>query len=186
LEFIDFIRKRLFESNIKKLSRKVIRNRVSLKFNESKTIAILFNADNQEDYELVRKYVIYLRDLKKQVKAIGYFNSNFIPHFTYPKLDYDFFCKKDLYFNLSPKTNFDKSFLEKEFDILIDLNFKNEYALRYFAILSNAKCKIGIESHTNRDIHDLLLNLEKEKGIKYFLRHLDHYLGIINQSTNLT
>ena len=174
------------EHNLKLHSKKVIKKSVALNFNHCKAIAILFNAGDSEDYELIRKYVLYLRDQKKQVKAIGYFDSNFIPYFTYPKLDYDFFCKKDLNFNLSPKTNFHKSFLEKEFDILIDLNLKNENPLRYFAVLSNAKCKIGIESDINRGIHDLLFSIDKGKGVKFFLRHLDHYLGIINQQTEKT
>lgn len=182
MSLVQNIRLKLAENNLRTLFKKATRQRASLNFSEAKTIAILFDATTQENFELVKKYVQYLRDLKKSVKAVGYFNAKELPHFTYSKLEYDFFAQKDLNFNLSPKTNFDKAFLDTDYDILIDLNLNDEFVLRYFATLSKAKFKIGIFSEKNKNIHDLLLNVEKEKGIKYFLKHLDHYLGIINQS----
>ena len=40
-------------------------------FKEIKTVGILFDATKPDDFELVKRYVLYLREHHKRIKAIG-------------------------------------------------------------------------------------------------------------------
>ena len=65
-------------------------------FDNIKTVGILFDSSNAEDYEIVKRYVLYLREHKKRVKAIGFFNTKNLPPMTYSKLEYDFFSAREI------------------------------------------------------------------------------------------
>jgi effector-binding domain-containing protein len=112
----------------------LVRERSILSLDDAKTIGILFEATDKDEFELVKKYVLYLRELKKKVKAIGYFSTGETPAFTYSKLEYDFFSKKDLSWFNKPNDKFVSNFMQEDFDILIDLNIHDHFALRYVAL----------------------------------------------------
>ena len=65
-------------------------------FEKVKTVGIIFDATNTEDYEIVKRYVVYLREHLKKVKVMGFFSTKEIPALTYSKLEYDFFTTKEL------------------------------------------------------------------------------------------
>src|ERR1035441_1053203 len=82
----------------------VHRNKKFMNMEEAKTIGIVFDATDKEDFELVKKYVLYLKEMKKKVKAIGFFNQKESPPMAFSKLEYDFFSLKDLLWNNIPNT----------------------------------------------------------------------------------
>jgi hypothetical protein len=149
-------------------------------FEKAKTIGIVFNASIIEDFQLVQKYVKYLKGLNKQVKALGYFSTGEIPDITYSKLEFDFFTKKHLNWHLKPQRSFIDNFILEEFDLLLVIDLKNDFPLRYISALSRAKFKIG-NLIADTQIYDLMIEVEEGKGIKYFLKHLDHYLMQLNK-----
>ena len=63
------------------------------KFENVKTVGIIFDAASAEDFELVKRYANELRDNGKKVKVLGYFKSNGVPALTYSKLDFDFLLR---------------------------------------------------------------------------------------------
>jgi hypothetical protein len=169
------IQRKIGEMFLKKELTGFSRERGFKGFPASSTIGIIFNATDAEEFELVKKYVKYLRDLKKKVKTIGYFEQRDIPDMTYSKIEYDFFSKRDLNWHQKPIKPFIDNFLEEEYDILIDLNIKDLFPLKYIASLSKAKFKIGRFAE-NIDLYDLMIEMEQEKGLKFFLKNLDNYL----------
>ena len=164
----------------------VRRNKMFLNLEEAKTIGIVFDATDNESFELVKKYISYLKDLKKRVKGIGFFNSKTTPPMAYSKLEYDFFCQKDLAWNYIPNSIYVKNFIEDQYDILIDLNLKDLFPLKYISSLSCAKFKVGKSSKWNSSIFDLMLDIDASKNLTYFLRNLDTYLFIINKKHDKT
>ncbi|MFH1005223.1 MAG: hypothetical protein V1781_07000 [Bacteroidota bacterium] len=157
------------------------RNKAFINLEQAKTIGIVFDATEEENLELVKKYIAYLREMKKKVKAIGYFDQKQIPSFVYSKLEYDFFCSSELNWYNVPSVVYVENFLNDEFDILIDLNLDDCFPLRYISSLSKAKFKVGGKSEQNSSIFDLMIEIDLSKGIKYFLRTIDTYLFIINK-----
>ena len=164
----------------------VRRNKMFLNLDDAKTIGIVFDATKNENFDLVKKYITYLRDLKKRVKGIGFFDSKTTPAMAYSKLEYDFFCLKDLSWNYIPNNIYVKNFIEDQYDILIDLNLKDAFPLKYISTLSRAKFKVGKSSKWNSSIFDLMLDVDASKDLKYFLRNLDTYLFIINKKHDKT
>jgi hypothetical protein len=160
--------------------------RVKTAFNmfEARTFVILFEGSRIDDVDLVKKYVNYLKEMKKKVRVIGFFNTEFPPDFTYSKLDYEFFSIKELNWHMKPSGTFVRSFLEEEFDVLIDLNFEDHFPLTYLSTLSNAHFKVGKFSTENQQIFDLLIDTAKGKTFKYLLQQVDIYLQMINKKTD--
>ena len=63
---------------------------------DAKSIGILFEATTKEQVKEVKPLVDYFFKLKKDVKAFGFVNSKQYDECHIPKLQYDFFNKKDL------------------------------------------------------------------------------------------
>jgi len=178
--FIDNIKKNYAKRQIKTEAKNVSRQKTPVNIDAAKTIGIAFQFTDKDDFELLKKYVIYLRELKKKVKAIGFYNTKEEPNVSYSKVDYDFFGKKSHNWYGKPTDHIVTNFIEEEFDIFIDLNVNDEPVLTYVAAMSRAKFKLG-RFEENDYIHDLLFESPKEKGLKFFLRQVDTYLAMINK-----
>ncbi|MBN8703096.1 MAG: hypothetical protein J0M08_08525 [Bacteroidetes bacterium] len=176
----EYIGKFLLQSEAKKNSR----NRRAFNLEDAKTIGILFDSSNKEDFDLLKKYITYLKEMKKKVKAIGYYSSGFVPQFTYSKLEYDFFTPKELNLYCKPTEAFVKNFIEEEYDILIDLNMRAELPLQFIGAASKAQFKVGIHNDFNEKNYDFLIKVDTDKSVKFFLRQIDTYLFMINNRTN--
>jgi hypothetical protein len=154
----------------------------TFKFGEIKTVGILFDAKNTEDFETVKRYLLYLREYKKRVKIIGYFNSKEIPALTYSKLEYDFFSNKELNKIGKPTSPIIKNFIEEEYDLLLDLNVHDHFPLKYIAALSKAHFKVGKYNENDTEIYDMMIDADNTKTVKYFLRQIDTYINMLNNT----
>ncbi len=148
---------------------------------DTKTIGILLDATNSEDFELIKKYVIYLKSLGKNVYCICFYDHKVDPNYQYPKSEFDFINLKSVDISLTPTSPYIKSFISEQKDLLIDANLKNIFTLRYIAALSNAKFKVGVDIPENKKIHDLLVSITPESGVKNFLKNVDVFLEKINR-----
>lgn len=165
---------------IKSEANNLSRQKIVCNIDDAKTIGICFPFTDKEDFDLLKKYVLYLRDLKKKVKAIGYYTTKEEPAVQYSKVDYDFFSKTAHNWYGKPTDHIVKNFIEEEFDIMIDINPNKDAVLTYIAAMSHARFKVG-RFEENDYIHDLLFESPKEKGLKFFLRQVDTYLAMINK-----
>jgi len=150
-------------------------------FNAIRTVGILFDASNPEDYELVKRYVVYLREHTKKVKVIGFFSTKNIPSLTYSKLEYDFFSLKELNWFGKPNTHIIENFINEEYDLLIDLNIHDHFALKYISALSKAKFKVGKFKEGDEQIYDMMIDADNTQKLKYFLRQVDTYISMLNK-----
>jgi hypothetical protein len=151
------------------------------------TVGILFDATKAEDLELVKKYVNALRDNRKKLKVIGFFDTKEIHNMTYSKLEYDFISHKELNLLGKPTDAFIENFMEDKLDLLIDLNINDHFPLRYIAALSKATFKVGKFSEKDKAIYDLMIDIDNIEGdkaqpLKYFLKQVDTYLAMINKN----
>lgn len=177
---IDNIKTFYATKQIRSEAKNLSRQKVVCNIDDAKTIGICFPFTDKEDFELLKKYVIYLRELKKKVKAIGYYTGKEEPAVQYSKVDYDFFSKTSHNWYGKPTDHIVKNFVEEEFDILLDINPNKDSVLTYVAAMSHAKFKVG-RFEEDDYIHDLLFESPNEKGLKFFLRQVDTYLSMINK-----
>jgi hypothetical protein len=183
LSLTDNIKKKFALSKINSEAKLVSRNKAVFNIGDAKTIGILFQFTTPEDFELLKKYVLYLRDMKKKVKALVYYTGKEEPNVQYSKVDYDLFSRKSHNWFGKPTDHIVTNFIEEEYDILIDLNFSKESVLTYIAATSRARFKVG-QLEPNDTIHDLLIDSPTEKGLKFFLRQVDTYLAMINKKND--
>jgi hypothetical protein len=147
---------------------------------EAKRIGILYTLDNVPDYDRVSEFVSQLQGAHKEVKALGFVkNKNLVQRFL-PKLSYDFFSKRDLTWFYKPIHTQVRDFIEKEFDLLIDLSLHDSFPLKYISGLSKALCRVGKFSEENTEYYDLMIDLKPTMTTDEYIGQIRHYLTVIN------
>jgi hypothetical protein len=150
---------------------------------DAKTIALVFEAGSDEEIELVKKYMAYLREMGKSVKALAYFDQKQVPQIDYSKQELALFGRKDLTFYLRPTPSVVSEFVQEPFDLLIDLNIRQHLPLFFVSAHSKAKCKVGVRSKWNEKILDMMIDIQPGEGIKILLKQIDTYLLSIKKAS---
>lgn len=146
----------------------------------AQSIGILYDATSEEQIKIIKPFVSYFFDLKKDVKALGYVNSKQLSFHHTPKLQYDFFYQKDLNWYYKPQNYIIDNFVKKEYDILINLCDSSIIPIKYLVASSIAHFKIGIHEE-NYEIYDLMISLKDEKSIEKLMHEIKHYINLINK-----
>jgi hypothetical protein len=166
-----FLKEKLIKTN---------RERKITNLKDAKKIGVLYTLDDVPDYEAISEFVAGLQHDHKEVKALGFVkNKNLIARFL-PKLSFDFFSEKDLNWFFKPVHIKVKDFIEKEFDILIDLSLKDSLPLKFISALSMAHCRVGRFSEANSVCYDIMLDLSKPVSLNEYMLQIIHYLTVIN------
>ena len=147
---------------------------------EAKSIGILYDATKEEQIKTIQPFVSYFFNLKKEVKALGYVKSKQLSYCHIPKLQYDFFYKKDLNWFYKPQNYIINNFIKKEYDILINLCDSSVIPIKYLVASSVAHFKIGIYEE-NYEIYDLMISLKKDKSMEKLMYEIKHYINLINK-----
>lgn len=159
-----------------------VRQKEFLNIDDVRTIGIVFDATNAEEFEIVKNYVNKLKQLGKRVHGIGFYDAKVIPqNIYYTKSDFDLFNAKEVKGMGEPESPYIKTFITEIRDILIDINLSNKFPLRYIAAMSYAKCKIGIDIPENKNIHDMLISVDPSAGMEKYLSQVDFYLQMMNK-----
>mgnify|MGYP000898197037 FL=1 len=146
----------------------------------AQSIGILYDATSEEQIKMVKPFVSYFFDLKKDVKALGYVNSKQLSFHHTPKLQYDFFYQKDLNWFYKPQNYIIDNFVKKEYDILINLCDSSIIPIKYLVASSIAHFKIGIHEE-NYEIYDLMISLKDDKSMEKLMHEIKHYINLINK-----
>ncbi|MBT6965748.1 MAG: hypothetical protein HOA01_05945 [Flavobacteriales bacterium] len=146
----------------------------------AQSIGILYDATSEEQIKMVKPFVSYFFDLKKDVKALGYVNSKQLSFHHTPKLQYDFFYQKDLNWYYKPQNYIIDNFVKKEYDILINLCDSSIIPIKYLVASSIAHFKIGIHEE-NYEIYDLMISLKDDKSMEKLMHEIKHYINLINK-----
>jgi hypothetical protein len=146
----------------------------------AQSIGILYDATSEEQIKMVKPFVSFFFDLKKDVKALGYVNSKQLSFHHTPKLQYDFFYQKDLNWYYKPQNYIIDNFVKKEYDILINLCDSSIIPIKYLVASSIAHFKIGIHEE-NYEIYDLMISLKDDKSMEKLMHEIKHYINLINK-----
>lgn len=155
------------------------RNIQAVNIKSAKTLAIVYEASNEEAVGLVKRYVKFLKDYKIKVLALGYVDEKELPLDVNPSLEFDYVTKKELSLFLEPKSIVVDNFVEEEFEILIDLTDQDNIVLQYLMTKSKAKFKVGAERLTYSSLFDMTIVLKPDEGIRQLMKNIDRYLHVI-------
>lgn len=148
-------------------------------FTNSKSIGILWNPVDEasiETYEFLRKT---LKD--KGIKAVGiaYIASRHEKETIATIAHSGFSNKYNVSWSGSPKSGDGVQFLQKRFDILIDLSIQKVLALQYILVHSIATFKVGWES-SEHNYYDLNIDVSEKPQSRYLMEQIIYYLENIN------
>jgi hypothetical protein len=146
---------------------------------QAKKIGILYSLDDVPDYDKISRFVSELQHEHKDVKALGFVKNKALVNRFLPKLSFDFFSKRDVSLFYKPLHNKLRDFIDKEFDLLIDLSIHENFPLKYIAGLSHSLCKIGRFSEENVSYYDLMIDIKPSSTLEDYLGQIRHYLTVI-------
>lgn len=155
------------------------RNVKAFSIEKASTIGVIYNATNRNDSEVVKKFIQYLKEERKDVLSLGFIDSKDSSDMVKPHLNYVYFDRKDLSKSLRPKSLEVENFINKSFSILIDLSVDECFQIEYITGLSSAKFKVGASGAYRNDSCDLLIDIEENKTIEYLIIQIKHYLKMI-------
>lgn len=164
---------------LRKALKGIKRNRLVYNLDTARTIGVLFNATSEEVYHHVANFSNQLLGRNLQVEMLAFFAGKEVPnsYLANPKLK--LFTKRELNWYRKPCVPHVDEFIDKEFDILIDLSMEELFPLKWIATLSKSKFKVGNLSYYGTP-NDMIINLKPNNDIEYLLSQVIHYLQLIN------
>jgi hypothetical protein len=165
------------------LAKKSARNkrRVSYSnFSNVKSLGIVWDASKPLEFNQLSKFHQKMQEMKIDVMIFGYYPGKNLPD-QYTAIRYFRCIKNDdinkFYLPASSETN---TFINTQFDVLIDINFDKHFPLLYVTRLSKARFKVGLFDHESKDHDaDLMIELKKPVDIESYLDEIIHYLEMI-------
>lgn len=158
------------------------RNKKLVNLNEAKAVGIVYNVTNQEIFRKVKLLIKDLTTTKRQVMAVGFVNKKSIPNYCVAAYSGYYFDQKDLNWFGGPKNDYIKEFINKEWDILIDLTMEDVFAIQFISGLSKSRFKVGRYSESHKKYYDLMIKVNNSLSIDAFIEQILHYLLILKSN----
>lgn len=164
---------------LKQEKHRIRKNKQTINFEDAKTIGILYRIIDEETHYAVAEFIKSLQDKQIHVHAIGFTDYKNVPHYCYPKITYSFLTIKNLNWHLKPIGKEVNDFVNKEFDIVIDLTTEKYLPIQYILLHTKAKFIIGKYYDNHTHYYDMMLKVDKPTKIADFIKLIVEYLNII-------
>lgn len=145
-------------------------------FEYIKTIGVLYNAEMKENTKKIDKFCEELKHEGIKVIRLGYYDQKKIPEGVIPLHGDEFFSRKDIAWNGLPSKNIIGSFVNQEFDYLLNLYLKDIQPLLYTSANSKAKFRIGKYNEAYTKCYDFMVDTTKNDNIEHLMKQTLHYL----------
>jgi hypothetical protein len=123
------------------------------------TIGVLCEITDEDSYKAIFRIFTQLQQNGKIVHLIGYIDEKFVPFYCLQQLSADYFCQKQLTWCGEPNMVQVTDFIHRDFDILLDFNYR--YHAPVEAILATAAAKFIVGSCPDySDLYDLFIRTE--------------------------
>ena len=164
----------ILDKELKLNARQVVYNN----FASSSSIGLIFDAEDKKNLDLAKEFMNYIEERGIKVFGLVFVSrSEMIGYFPYRK-GVDYFGLDKLGWYGKPLDEGVKEFIERPFDILIDISLTEIYPVEYTFALSKAKFKICNNSSKER-FADFVLKLKKPYKLELFIEQIKHYLETI-------
>jgi len=181
MSFIHDLKVKYHNYKFKKATKNLRTKRSSVDFDRAETVALLFDATELNNREVVLKFAKSLEKKGKKVRLLGFVN---IKEET-DNLAFPNFNQKELDLALLPTKSTDaQEFMKRDFDILINLSLDETVPLEYIAAMSNAKFRVG--PFTERTVcYELMIDVTKKKSLDAFIHQAQFFLEKMNKTSKV-
>lgn len=128
----------------------------------AKQVGIIFDATNPIYFETIKNLVKDLNHKKIEVTVLGYINHKDVPELYLYRKGFDFFTRNELNWKFIPESAIVTGFINKPFDILINLTLDQSFPIRYVASRSKAHFKVATFDQWEY-LFDMTIDLQKER-----------------------
>ena len=161
----------------RKLSR-LTRKKVMCDLDGAKTVGILFTAENAVSYDRVILFVNELTEKRNiKVLSIGFVENNKNLDQFPEQTGFRFFSTKQCNWYGRPKDHSVHYFIEKDFDILLDLNLIDNLAIDFVVGMSKAKYKVG-QLKQNPKMYDMMIDIKTDCTLDNLINQIELYLSM--------
>jgi len=182
---LEDLRLKIAKIFLRKKQSRVKRQKMLYDFASARYVGVLCSPQNEVNTEHLKDFLHYLMQKGIRYSVLGYFDGKQIPeNFLYWK-GIDFITRKDLNLFFMPESPMVDRFIREPFDMLINCNIANYFSLEYISQLSVAKCKVGIMRNDD-PAYDLMIDIEKNPAIEFFLENLEKYLSNLRKPQEQT
>jgi hypothetical protein len=170
------------------LAKKIARTKRNVRYSDIslvKTIGIVWDASKTTDFPGLAGFHHKMHERGIEVTILGYYEGKELPD-QYTAIRYlTFIRRNEINSYYHPVTAEANSFIKHNFDILIDLNFKDLFPLRCVSALSNASLKVGLlETGSENTMFDIMMDIKYPSDIENYLNQVMHYLEMINSGSS--
>lgn len=149
--------------------------------NNANSLAIIYNATNATDVELVKSLTHSLHQKNINIYTLGFVKSKTLNETQLSTANNNFFSLKDLNWYGLPNDLCINEFCNLNADILLNFDLDELPQLTYILAKSNAKFKVGRYSQQNETFYDLMINLPAENAnLDELIKQIFNYLQNIN------
>lgn len=175
MSIISKIRTYFFEAQLNQKLTQLKVNRTSVEFEVAESIGILFDATDGANRNKVLAYAQNMIKNGKKVNLLGFVKSK------QKSLSFSFkyFTLNEINWKMIPRSNEVNQFMDKKFDILINLYLEENKSIEYISALSKANLRVGPFSE-NSNCFDLMIDIPNNKGIEHLIKQVDFFLNRIN------
>lgn len=145
----------------------------------ARKVGILFYATNQKTFQQATDFGKFLENLNLEVEILSYTPEKEVPAAFQNSNKVKIFTSKETSWVGKPLPDFVNTFMDKNFDILIDLSTQEVFPLQWVASLSKAKFKVGNLAYSNTP-NDLIINIKPEDDLTNLITQTKYYLNLIN------
>lgn len=166
--------------SLKKKKKALKRKSKAFGIDSASKIGVLYNATNRKEAEVVKKFVQYLKEERKEVSSLGYIDAKDASEKVESYLNFDFFDNNQLSKSLIPKGKIIDDFMNTPYSILVDLTMGESFPLEYISSLSHSRFKVGAKGNYRDNSCDMVIDINNDKRLEYLIIQLKHYLKMIH------
>lgn len=150
---------------------------------DARTIGLVYKVKDEKQFNEVKKLIKELTHEKRQVMALGFVDEMTIPDYCVAAYSGYYFNRKALNWYGAPKSDYIITFINKEYDILIDLTTDYDYILKYIIALSMAHFKVGRQKNGFEKFFDLMIRMKKRDPMRDYVDQAIHYLTVLKSKS---
>ena len=178
---LEQIKTKLGKLALKKSLKSHERNKLFHNFNTARSVGLLFDATDHENYETARSFTKFLSEKKIRIFGLGFADSKEVMNFYQYYTGFHFFTIKDSNWQGIPSNHNINDFINEKIDILIDLHLSENFQLDYINAMSKASFKIGPYTPDSSK-YDFMIDIKANPTADFLCEQIKHYLSIINNS----
>jgi hypothetical protein len=182
MSYFNHIGNLLGRNELRKVALKP-RQKAVYNFGNARSIALVYREKGESFFILVKQYVQFLKNEYgiKEVLALCYIDDKkVVPHYHVHRLKYDYFTRKNVNWRSKPDCDEVSRFVERDFDILIDLEKESCLPLQFVVAQSRASFKVGYYNEDWKELYDLMLKTAGKTTFDGYVDQVNHYLNVID------